>query len=38
VGVVAQLPTHSNNELGNDNWVSSPSFVVLHTETGDPWV
>ena len=38
VGVVTQLPTHSNDELGNKNWGLGPSFVVLHLEKGDPWV
>ncbi len=38
VGVVTQLPTHSNDELGNDNWGLGPSFVVLHLDKGDPWV
>lgn len=38
VGAVAQLPTHSNSELGNDNWGLGPSFVVLHLEKGSPWV
>ena len=34
----SQLPTHSNDELGNENWGLGPSFVVLHLEQGDPWV
>jgi len=38
VGPVLQLPTHDNQELGNDNWGAGPSFVVLHMEHGDPWV
>ncbi len=37
-GAVAQLPTHSNSRLGNDNWGIGPSFVVLHLEKGSPWV
>ena len=38
VGAIAQLPTNSNSELGNDNWGLGPSFVVLHLDKGDPWV
>ncbi len=38
VGAVVQAPTHSNGELGNDNWNAGPSFVALRLEKGDPWV
>jgi hypothetical protein len=38
VGAIAQLPTNSNAQLGNDNWGLGPSFVVLHLDKGDPWV
>lgn len=38
VGGVAQLPTHSDAKLGNDNWGLGPSFVLLHLEKGNPWV
>jgi hypothetical protein len=38
VGPVVQLPTHTNEELGNDNWGLGPSFVVLHLDKGSPWV
>ena len=38
LGAVAQLPTHSNDQLGNNNWGLGPSAVVLHLEKGDPWV
>ncbi|MDZ7622405.1 MAG: neuromedin U [Candidatus Competibacteraceae bacterium] len=38
VGAVAQLPTNSNAQLGNDNWGLGPSFVMLHLEKGSPWV
>ena len=38
VGAITQLPTHSNSELGNNNWGLGPSFVVLHMEKGNPWV
>lgn len=37
-GAIAQLPTHSNDELGNKNWGLGPSVVVLRLEKGDPWV
>ncbi|MGD9949623.1 MAG: neuromedin U [Desulfobulbus sp.] len=38
VGGIAQIPTHSNSELGNDNWGLGPSAVVLCLERGNPWV
>src|ERR1022692_4149017 len=38
VGAITQLPTHSNQLLGNDNTGFGPSFVVLHLEKGSPWV
>ncbi len=38
VGAIAQLPTNSNAQLGNDNWGLGPSFVVLHLDKGNPWV
>jgi hypothetical protein len=38
VGVATQLPTHSNDVLGNNNAGLGPSFVVLHLEHGSPWV
>ena len=37
-GVVTQLPTHSNQLLGNDNVGFGPAFVILHLEHGSPWV
>ena len=37
-GLITQLPTSSDNELGNDNWGLGPTFVVLHLEKGNPWV
>ena len=37
-GPVVQMPTNSNDELGNKNWGLGPSFVVLHLEKGSPWV
>ncbi len=38
VGAVTQLPTHSNDLLGNNNPGLGPTFVVLHLTHGDPWV
>jgi hypothetical protein len=38
VGVATQLPTHSNDVLGNNNAGLGPSFVILHLEHGSPWV
>jgi hypothetical protein len=38
VGTVTQLPTHSNDVLGNNNAGLGPSFVVAHLAQGDPWV
>ena len=38
VGTITQLPTHSNDRLGNDNGGLGPTFVVLHLEKGSPWV
>jgi hypothetical protein len=38
VGAIAQLPTNSNDRLGNDRWGLGPSFVALHLAKGDPWV
>lgn len=38
VGAIAQLPTNSNTQLGNDNWGLGPSFVMLHLDKGSPWV
>ena len=38
VGAIAQAPTHSNSQLGNDRWGLGPTFVVLHLEKGSPWV
>lgn len=37
-GPIVQLPTNSNDRLGNDRWGLGPSFVVLHLSKGDPWV
>lgn len=37
-GLITQLPTNSNSELGNKNWGLGPTFVVLHLDHGSPWV
>jgi hypothetical protein len=37
-GTVTQLPTHSNDLLGNNNVGLGPTFVILHLEHGSPWV
>ena len=37
-GVIAQLPTHSDSELGNNNWGLGPTAVVLRLQKDDPWV
>lgn len=38
VGAIAQAPTHSSDQLGNDHWGLGPTFVVLHLDHGSPWV
>jgi hypothetical protein len=38
VGAITQLPTHSNNLLGNNNAGIGPTAVFLHLEHGSPWV
>ena len=37
-GPVVQIPTNSDEYLGNKNWGIGPSVVVLHLDKGDPWV
>ena len=37
-GPVVQIPTNSDEVLGNKNWGLGASGVVLHLEKGDPWV
>lgn len=37
-GAITQLPTNSNDRLGNDRWGLGPTAVVLHLQKGDPWV
>jgi hypothetical protein len=38
VGAIAQLPTHTDQTLGNNNWGLGPTAVALHLSKGDPWV
>jgi len=38
VGPIVQLPTNSNDRLGNDRWGLGPSAVILRLEKGSPWV
>ena len=38
VGAIAQIPTHTDSALGNENWGLGPTAVVLHLEHGSPWV
>ncbi len=37
-GAIVQLPTNTNDRLGNDRWGLGPTAVVLHLGKGDPWV
>ena len=37
-GTIIQMPTHSNAELGNNNWGLGPTIVILKLKNGDPWV
>ena len=37
-GPVVQIPTNSDEYLGNRNLGVGPSVVVLHLDKGDPWV
>ena len=38
VGAIAQLPTHTESNLGNNNWGLGPTAVVLRLEKDNPWV
>ena len=38
VGAIAQIPTHTDSALGNENWGLGPTAVLLHLEHGSPWV
>ncbi|NJD31054.1 MAG: neuromedin U [Gammaproteobacteria bacterium] len=38
VGGIAQLPTHTDDRLGNDRWGLGPTAVILRMSRGSPWV
>lgn len=38
VGMIGQLPTHTDEVLGNDRWGIGPTAVALRLKKGDPWV
>jgi len=38
VGPIVQLPTNSDDRLGNDHWGLGPSVVLLRLAKGSPWV
>jgi hypothetical protein len=38
VGAIAQLPTNTDDRLGNDRWGLGPTAVALHLQHGSPWV
>lgn len=38
VGAIAQLPTHTDSSLGNNNWGLGPTAVALRLDKGSPWV
>jgi hypothetical protein len=38
VGAIAQLPTHTDSRLGNNNWGLGPTAVVLRLQKDNPWV
>jgi hypothetical protein len=38
LGGIVQMPTHSDPELGNNNWGLGPTAVLLHLDKGNPWV
>ncbi len=38
VGAIAQLPTHTDDNLGNDRWGLGPTAVILRMSRGSPWV
>ena len=37
-GAIAQLPTNTDDVLGNDRWGLGPTGVLLRIKKGDPWV
>lgn len=38
VGAIAQVPTATNDVLGQGKWALGPTAIALHMEKGDPWV
>ena len=38
VGAIVQMPTNTDDVLGNKNWGMGPTAVVLRLKHGDPWV
>ncbi len=38
VGLIAQVPTHTSDALGNSRWGLGPTGVLLHTDKESPWV
>jgi hypothetical protein len=37
-GAITQMPSNTNDQLGNDRWGLGPTAVVLRIEKGSPWV
>ena len=37
-GAILQMPTNTDDTLGNKNWGLGPTAVVLKLEKGNPWV
>jgi hypothetical protein len=37
-GAIVQMPTNTDDVLGNKNWGLGPTAVVLKLEKGNPWV
>ena len=37
-GAIVQMPTNTDEVLGNKNWGLGPTAVVLKLQKGDPWV
>jgi hypothetical protein len=37
-GTIVQMPTNTDDVLGNKNWGLGPTAVVLKLEKGNPWV
>jgi hypothetical protein len=38
VGAITQLPTHTDDAVGNKRWGLGPTAIALRLEKGDPWV